>query len=230
MDEKINPAELDINKIMKVIENPLRRELIKTLSQESNYALQLAKNMGYSQQQISKHLKTMEKSGLVDAIDIESPEGPKRIIYTLSKSFSINIDVAPNLYKEEIISFSIEPGKEKMSEDSLSFMERKNDVVRDRENKDKIKSLAQIINEIDDEIERLKNERTLLLYVRNSVMHEISRIYKDIDDTDSRMLIYRSIDRNERNIKEISKQLNLREDKVSELISKIKKTLKTNYF
>jgi predicted transcriptional regulator len=134
------------------------------------------------------------------------------------------------LFKEEIISFSIKPEKEKMSDDSLSFMERKNAVLKVIENKDKIKSLAKIINEIDEEIERIKNEQTLLLYVRNSVMHEISRIYKDIDDTESRMIIYRSIDRNERNIKEISKQLNLREGKVNELISRVKKTLKTNYF
>src|SRR4029077_14640660 len=102
--------ERELDSVLQVIENPIRRKLIKRLSQEPCYALQLSKELGLGQPLVAKHLALMEKAGLVTSALESSPNGPERRRYSLAKSISITMDVAPHLFKERAISFDTSPG------------------------------------------------------------------------------------------------------------------------
>src|SRR5438552_303021 len=86
--------ERELDSVLQVIENPVRRKIIKRLSQESGYALQLSKELGLGQPLVAKHLSLMEKAGLVTSALESSPSGPERRRYSLAKSISITMDVA----------------------------------------------------------------------------------------------------------------------------------------
>jgi len=55
----------ELDSVLQVIENPVRRRIIKRISQGPSYALQLSKELGLGQPLVAKHLSIMEKAGLL---------------------------------------------------------------------------------------------------------------------------------------------------------------------
>lgn len=229
MEDSGSVPPLDLNQVLRALENPVRREILKRLSQEPNYPFQLAKDLGLAQQQVAKHLSVMEDVGLVLSSMAQTSTGPERRIYTLSRSLSVTVDVAPHLFKEKVVFFDIEPIEEELSEHFTSFKERMDEVMDYPSTRDKIEPLAEILDDIDGEIDSLEEERKVLLHIRDAVMRAASTVLQRIDGADARRVIHSAINEHERSIERISKMLNLREDEVSEIIAKVKKALKTDY-
>src|SRR5712691_5270486 len=101
----------ELDSVLQVIENPVRRRIMKRLSQGPSYALQLSKELGLGQPLVAKHLFVMERAGLVTPTVESSPNGPERKRYSLAKSLSITMDLAPNLFMERGVAFGAPPGK-----------------------------------------------------------------------------------------------------------------------
>ena len=84
-----------LDSILLAIENPVRRKIIRRLSRQPSYQLQISKELGFSQQLVAKHLDAMEGTGLVSSLMENSPHGPRRREYLLNRSISLSIDFAP---------------------------------------------------------------------------------------------------------------------------------------
>jgi predicted transcriptional regulator len=215
--------------ILRILENPVRRKIIKRLSQEPNYSFQLAKDTGLSQQQIANHLKVMEEAGIVNSMKRIGVGGPSRRVYRLSKSFSIVLDVAPHMYNEKLVAFDVTPDRDLISEESVGFMDKVDEIIELPNSQDRIEPLAQIIDDIDKEISKLEEERIVFLFIRNLVMSEAYKEIQTLDSAYARRVIYSAIDEHDATVTGISKALNLREDFVRETIEKIKRDLQTDY-
>jgi ArsR family transcriptional regulator len=215
---------------LKILENPIRRSIVERLSQEPNYPLQLSKDLRLGQQLVAKHLRIMEDSGLLKSEIRNSPTGPKRKIYELTKSFSITLDVAPYLFKEEIMSFDIEPEKSQLNTDLVSLVERRKELASILEKDDKMNPCTEMLSDIDEKLSELEEERILLLYIRNSVMKEASKTISKVGDAEARRVLHQAVDEHDRSVNYIAQTLNLREDRVQEAIKKLKKELDSDYF
>lgn len=212
-----------------MLENPIRRRIIERLSQEPNYTLQLAKELGLGQQLVAKHLKVMEDSGLLKSSIESSPSGPRRRIFKLNRSLSITLDVAPHLFNQEIVSFEVEPERSQMSKDLASLVERRNEIAGCLEEEDRMNTCAEILSDIDQKLELLAEERLLLLFIRNSVMREASRAIQQIDDSEARRVMHLAVQEHNKNAKSLAEALNLREERVRKLIQKLKE-FETSFF
>ena len=222
--------ESELNKLTKVLENPIRRKIIERLSHEPSYSLRLSKQLGLSQQLITKHLNVMTKAGVVKSTSKNSPKGAKRKIFALARNFSIIIDVAPHLFKEELITFDAMPEEYDYSNKIPAIVEKRDIMLDDLQGKDKMTPFSALLREIDENLELLEKERAVLLLIRNSVMMDASKVIQNIDDVDSRLVLHSALDEHKKSVKSISKSLNLREDKVRQIIRKLKDDLKTAYF
>jgi predicted transcriptional regulator len=99
-------SEIELDRILAVLENPIRRRILQKLSREMNYPLQLSKELHVSQQAIMKHLKVLEDSDFVVSAEERSDKGgPPRKVYIPRKRYCIRIDIGPNTYNEEFYSF-----------------------------------------------------------------------------------------------------------------------------
>lgn len=97
---------MDLDQILSVIENPTRRMILRKLSTDTNYPLQLSRELNISQQAIMKHLKVLEKAGFVTSFEERSDKGgPPRKIYEPKRKFSIRIDIGPNTYDEKVYRY-----------------------------------------------------------------------------------------------------------------------------
>jgi predicted transcriptional regulator len=207
-----------------ILENPTRRFIIKRLSEEPNYPLQLAKDLGLGQQLVAKHLRVMEDAGMVESSVEASPHGPKRRIYTLNRNMSVTLDVSTHFFKTKIVFFDAEPEREEISGTSAFLMDKMDETLEHQKQQEIITPLTKIISEIDKQLEALESERAILLYIRNFAMKEASHIIEPFKNSDTRRIIRYALDEHDISVENISKSLNLREDVVRQALSKLKKT------
>jgi predicted transcriptional regulator len=78
--------DIEFDAVLGVLENSVRRKIIKRLSQRPSYPSQLSKELGLGQPLVAKHLTVMEAAKVVTSSLEGSPSGPDRRIYSLAKS------------------------------------------------------------------------------------------------------------------------------------------------
>lgn len=212
---KLSQTELDA--VLGTVENPIRRRIIARLSQEPNYQLQLSKELGLSQQLVAKHLVTMEGAGLVSTMLEDSPRGPQRKEYLLKKSFSVTIDLAPNLFRARMFSFGAVPGMQD-SDERAQFMAQSGEASR-------IRPLTQIVAEVDKKLKEMEEQRAVLLYLRSLALREAARASTSLGTADRRKVL-RYIMREQRDgIGDLSNSLGLQQRVVGEILEEIEREL-----
>ena len=200
--------EDELDSLLQVLENPIRRRIVKRLSHGPSYPLQLAKELGLGQPLVAKHLAMMEKAGVVTSAMESSPRAPKRRNYSLAKSVSITLDMAPNLFVQRGFAFGTVNGKV-ISEEASSFIA----VVSKISESDKraFASLAKVLKSLDQKLGEIDKERAALLYARNMAMDTASQAIEALEDGDKRRVIYQVLEEHTEDVGDISESLDMRE-------------------
>lgn len=206
------------------MENPIRRRIIARLSEEPNYQLQLSKELGLSQQLVAKHLITMEDAGLVRTISQDSPRGPQRKEYLLKKSFSVTIDLAPNLFRARMFSFGAVPGVNE-NDERAQMVAQVSEVMRYPEGASRIRPLTRVVAEVDKKIKEMEEERAVLLYIRSLALREAARITTSIPIGDRRKVLRYLMREEGDGIGNISASLGLQKQAVGEILEEIENEL-----
>jgi predicted transcriptional regulator len=218
----VSQAELDA--VLGTVENPIRRKIIARLSQEPNYQLQLSKELGLSQQLVAKHLVTMEGAGLVSTVFEDSPRGPQRKEYLLKKSFSVTIDLAPNLFRARMFSFGANPGGQEGESPPQAPSQTMN-ALRYPDEAARIKPLAQVVAEVDKKLKEMEEERAVLLYLRSLALREAAKASTSLGKADRRKVL-RFILREQRDgIGDMSASLGLHQQVIGDILEEIEKEL-----
>jgi len=220
-----SPSEDDnLDAILLAVENPVRRKILRRLSRQPSYQLQMSKELGFSQQLVAKHLEAMRGSGLVSSLMEESPHGPKRKEYLLNKSISLSIDFAPNLFRAKVFSFDY-PSSDSAQESNDMFRSM-SDIVERPEESGKMRPLGSLISEIDKRLGNIEDERSVLLHVRHLAMMEVARAISGMPITwDEKKALYQLISERDTSVEGISRSLRLREDWVRSVIANLQKNL-----
>ena len=211
----------ELDSALQVMENPVRRKIIKRLSQEPAYALQLSKELGLGQPLVAKHLATMENAGLVKAVSEDSPSGPRRKLYSLAKGISITMDVGPNLFIARGMAFGARPGKEKTSQEVSQIRHKVQHAIEGDDESKKLSLLSEALDEVDRRMDEIEQERFELLRVRNLAMREASMVASKIDELDTRRVLFHILDEHDRGVERISEALNLRELSVKSILEEL---------
>jgi predicted transcriptional regulator len=218
--------ERQIDSVLQVIENPIRRRIIKRLSQEPGYALRLSKELGLGQPLVAKHLSVMEKAGLVTSVLESSPNGPERRRYSLTKSISITMDVAPHLFKERAISFNAPPPNAKRPQDRKKpFGDRVQEAMGKSDEREKLSLISNVLGDIDARIGTVEEERVSLLTVRYELMNEAAKIVGSLEDLDTRRVVFHILEEHDRKVESISQSLDMREIVVRTILEELERDI-----
>lgn len=217
-------SQSELDSVLGTVENPVRRRIIARLSEEPNYQLQLSKELDISQQLVAKHLVTMEGAGLVSTVSQDSPRGPQRKEYSLKKSFSVTVDLAPNLFRARIFSFGAVPGIEETDEHA-QIMSQISGVMRYPEGASRIRPLTRVVAEVDKKLKEMEEERAVLLYLRSLALREAARITTALPSVDRRKVL-RYLMREEGDaMGTICQSLGLQREVVGDILDEIEKEL-----
>ena len=217
-------SQSELDAVLGTVENPIRRRIIARLSEEPNYQLQLSKELGISQQLVAKHLLTMEDAGLVSTIAQDSPRGPPRKEYLLKKSFSVTIDLAPNLFRARMFSFGAVPGVQE-NEERAQMATQVGGVLKYPEGAARIRPLTQVVAEVDKKLKEMEEERAVLLYVRSLALREAARITTSLPTVDRRKVLRYLMREEGDGITNISVSLGLQKQVVGEILEEIEREL-----
>jgi predicted transcriptional regulator len=218
----MNQSELDA--VLGTVENPIRRRIIARLSEEPNYQLQLSKELGLSQQLVAKHLLNMEDAGLVSTFSQDSPRGPQRKEYLLKKSFSVTIDLAPNLFRARIFSFGAVPGVVE-NDERAQMVAQVSEVPRYPEGASRIRPLTQVVAEVDKKLKDMEEERAVLLYIRSLALREAARITTSIPSADRKKVLRYLMREEGDGVDGISASLGIQKQAVGEILVEIENEL-----
>jgi len=221
----VSMEQEELDTILAVVENPVRRKIMRRLSQEPAYALQLSKELGLGQPLVAKHLAVMERAGLVNPVTEASPAGPPRKKYSLAKGVTITMDVGPNVFLERGMSLRPRPAA-RSSEEVIRLRKMLDRATEDKDERKRLTSLSDVLNEVDLRMEGLESERADLLDVRNQAMREASGIAGNLAGRDMRRVLFHILNEHDREVRRISEALNLREFSVKEILQELER----NYF
>jgi predicted transcriptional regulator len=215
--------EPQTNLMLKIIENPVRRKIIKRLSQEPSYPLELAKEIGEAQQLVTSHLAILEKAGIVVSSVAASPIGPNRRSFFLKQSAYLSISFGPHLFNEQFLNFESLPPE--LSNQATGFMKRILE-LQDCSKESKIEPFSCLLKDIDDKLAELEGEKTVLLFIRSLAMKYASEELETQQKShDERRILHYLLDERSKDIESISEALNLKESIVRIALEKLQEKI-----
>jgi predicted transcriptional regulator len=214
--------QLALDQVLNIVENPIRRKIIRRLAHEPSYPLELSSDLGINQQLITKHLKVMEAAEIVEATRTSSPYGPDRRVYELTKSISLTIEFSPDLYTEQITTFENVryPKKNEILEE---FEQRFDTLLAKRSQSSEINEYAKLVADIDRRLDELEKEKAALLQLRCSVIRAAKEIIQGKPlSLKERIVAYHILNSNIWAAKVLSDRLNMREETVQQILQRLK--------
>lgn len=210
---------LDLDTVLNIIQNPLRRKILEYLAREPHYPLQLAKKIGVSQQSIVKHLNVMEDAGIVESVPGEGGghRGPPRRYYVPKRRFTVIMDVGKNMFRTELRTYSDEVEGEE-AEDLLSSADSEQSIVkRVRElnklsGEKKLIAIRHLLDDVEARLTALEKDREALVVLRDRLLEEAHDEILDIfGDYNRRLVMYSVLEGGVRGIDTLAEALNMRE-------------------
>jgi len=168
----------------------------------------------------------MEDTGMVASQMEASPHGPKRKEYLLNRSISLTIDFAPNLFRARVVEFDPLPEPDLPSSSGEVFRMLAEVMQRPEENR-KLRPLASLIKEIDRKLADIEDERSVLLYLRNLAMKEVSKAVGGGSTAgwDEKGVVNQLVDENEKGLRDAFKGLNMGDAWVRAILAELEREL-----
>src|SRR5256712_10909806 len=209
----------ELDTVLQVIENPVRRRIIKRLSRGPSYALQISKELGLGQPLVAKHLSMMQSAGLVTSTveSRRSPNGRKRKRYSLAKSVSITMDLAPNLFMERAVAFGELP-VQKPSKGVGLLSKRVRDALERQDDSGRLSLGSEILGDVDKMMREVEEERVALLTVRNAAMTEAASMASKLQDLDKERILFHILEEHNKEVGSISQTLSIEETVVRSML------------
>lgn len=195
--------------IFYILGNKVRRDLLGHLTCTECYFSLLSSRVNVSSTAVSKHLKIMEREGVIQAYEKEEQLiGPMRKYYKISVSNTYIATITPNLFWYKGISLEKEPAKEHLIEYSIDLQklnlkhenlhEMVNDFLKANEELEEVLAILQKIETYRDWLIKMIKEKYL----------------KEIGDMTQLAVLHYLLLNGEATIEELSDKLNLKEREV----------------
>ncbi len=165
---------MDFDEAVTILENRARRSILQHLVKEPHYPLQLSELLDISQQAVMKHIKVLEKAGFIEAEIVPSEKGgPPKKMYKVNQSFSLRLDLGPELFKAE---HRIIPSGGPMRL-SNKLPNELNSVI-DRLGTRRELSMSEAMNllsDIDSALEKIDQQRDAIIALHQQIMIKTSK-------------------------------------------------------
>jgi predicted transcriptional regulator len=165
----------------------------------------------------------MEERGVVTSVMEGNPVGPPRRRFSLAKSVTITMDLAPNLFIERATALETNRSRAKSTQEAERLRRRVQSAREEVDERERLSQIDAILNEIDERVDGLEEERVQLLSTRNQAMQEAARIVNRLEEPDTRRVLFHVLDQHEREVDRISEALELREVTVKEILAEIER-------
>jgi ArsR family transcriptional regulator len=172
---------VSFDEALTILENSIRRQILVLLVKEPHYPLQLSELINVSQQAVIKHLKVLEKADFVTSELVASEKGgPPKKMYKVDQSFSIRLDLGPDLFRAEHRRMP-RGGAMKLSEKLPKELEGVIKKIGTRR-KLEIAEAIGVLEELDTVLERIDEQRDAIIALHQQVKKKVASSVSDHSD------------------------------------------------
>ena len=172
---------VSFDEALTILENSIRRQILVLLVKEPHYPLQLSELINVSQQAVIKHLKVLEKADFVTSEMVASEKGgPPKKMYKVDQSFSIRLDLGPDLFRAEHRRMP-RGGAMKLSEKLPKELEGVIKKIGTRR-KLEIAEAIGVLEELDTVLERIDEQRDAVIALHQQVKKKVASSVSDHSD------------------------------------------------
>ncbi len=186
--------------IFYILGNRVRRDLLSHLTCTECYFSFLSSKVSVSSTAVAKHLKIMEREGILKSYEREGPFiGPARKYYDIAISKTYMVTITPNIFWYRSLDLSEVPIEDRPLTDLVgNFL-----------------TLSEELNELLSRIAELESRR-------NSLMAKIKEKYmKEIGDITQLAILHYVLLNGSATVEELSDRLNLKEREVLQKASEL---------
>ncbi len=189
---------VDFGAAMTILENKARRSILEMLVREPHYPLQISKHLDISQQAVMKHLKVLEEAGFVESERVKSDRGgPPKRIFSVKQSFSLRLDLGPDLFRAEHralprggpvrLSSHLPPSAKKIARE-----------IGGRRKFDLAEAL-ELVSQLNNSLEELDAQRDALIALHQQVMNRVSdTVDEHFHEYEERSLVHHLLEQPDR--------------------------------
>ena len=172
---------VSFDEALSILENSIRRQILVLLVKEPHYPLQLSELINVSQQAVIKHLKVLERADFVTSELVASEKGgPPKKMYKVDQSFSIRLDLGPDLFRAEHRRMP-RGGAMKLSEKLPKELEGVIKKIGTRR-KLEIAEAIGVLEELDTVLERIDEQRDAVIALHQQVKKKVASSVSDHSD------------------------------------------------
>jgi len=191
--------------IFYILGNKVRRELLSHLTCTECYFSFLSSKVTVSSTAVAKHLKIMEREGILKSYEREGPFiGPARKYYDIAISRTYVTTITPNIFWYRGLDLTERP-LEKLSIDISKVSTEEKDLLK----------LVNSFVEMTSELEKVLMALQSIESVRDGLMQNIKRRYlEEIGDMTQLAILHYLLLTKKATVEELSDRLNLKEREV----------------
>jgi len=223
---------ISLDELLRILENPTRRQILAKLTRERHYPLQLSKELNVSQQSIMKHMKVLEEYGLVKSEMQRSPGGPPRKQYVPAAHFSIEIYLSPDTFRAELRDQSkhlrtqlptvSDAATRDVGEKIIRFGHELERCINTPDSQECLKRISQLIRMMNQEIEKREAQRDMLLKLRSVALRVGREVIAEMADSyTTRKILYYYIEKDEMDIDTLSEEMDMRVKVIEKVVRKM---------
>ncbi len=228
----------ETNLLLDVLGNDNRRKILKLLALEPRYLLQLAEELGVSQQAVLKHLALLEKYGVISSYAAPGDmPGPLRKYYKLSKSVCLAFEMT-----EDSVDFKLKviPGRgvevEEEAEgegfgnfaDELQKLEAKVSALDGEvDRRQVLYRCNEILRGLNEELDDLERVRVRLLTLKQMTVNKAHQTIRNlsIQDLERRILYWVLGSEDMVDVEQLSVEFDVREKEIRSAVAQLQKKL-----
>ena len=159
---------MDTNTLLRIIDNPIRRQILEMVARQEKYTLELSKEIKVSQQAVSKHLNALKQAGILNTYIEPSNQGPPRVYYTPVKHFWLSISFGPHVFETNVNEYT--------PQDIANAKKRIKERIEEDDAEDMINTLTNLMTELEREIEEIHNRSKELCLMKGLVLDRMEKI------------------------------------------------------
>ncbi|MFQ6124488.1 MAG: ArsR family transcriptional regulator [Candidatus Heimdallarchaeota archaeon] len=213
--------------ISNALGNPVRLQILANLARGEKYILQLVRELGQPQQVVYRHLRYLEKKGLIKSSvrhyrtykGKDIPPSRQRKYYRIDHTLSISIDIGPFLFYQDVTLLS-EDTMEQLPK-TLQKELREIDQLQDKA-KQKLQ-LYQKLLELEQQNKELEENHHKLLVQRHHLHERLKKILNTLfPSPEEQEIAYQLIGQEFESLDELARYLDIHPESVKAILSKLR--------
>ncbi|AAT43005.1 ArsR/SmtB family transcription factor [Picrophilus oshimae] len=142
---------------LSIFSNKTRRDILKSLCDESSYALNISRQMRISSQAVNKQIDILESMGIISPVNMQSRIGPARKVYEPGGFSTIIIDYSRSFMGIKRMELTEIAGDKKTVDEMLSELKSVNNEINEMD-----KKRAALVSVKDSIIKSLKEKSSMM--------------------------------------------------------------------